>query len=226
MQEKIYRVKDFYKRDKKLILLSIAIGLIIAFGMAFQERAYSEIIQQRISQEIIRFHILANSNTYDDQQLKMEVKKEVLSRLEPKLKFATNVNETRQVLRDNLVYIEEIVREIVQNDNYGVSVSISNVMFPEIAYQNMTLPAGEYEALQISIGAGSGENWWCVMFPMLCFISSAKGEVSEEMKNEMKNILTEEDYNFIFQDTVDIRFRSLELWQNRFGNKEGDSHVF
>lgn len=230
MQTNIYEItnliKKFYSKDKKLILVSVAIGIIVTFGIGLKDRAYHDMVQKRISQEIIRFHILANSNTHTDQELKIKVKEGVLDRLAIKLEHVKNVHETREVLKNNLQYIKSITREIIEDNSYNVSVSISNVIFPEIVYQNMTLPAGEYESLKIVIGDGIGENWWCVMFPMLCFINSARGEVSEEMRNEMKSILKEDDYNFIFQDTVNIRFRAIEWWQNRQKYEESKIYVF
>lgn len=230
MKNNIYKlknkIKDIYIKDKKIINISLAIGFIITIILSFQTKAYSETMQQRIAQEIIRFHVIPNSNLQKDQELKMKVKKEVLKELAPKLELTKNINETREILKTNLEFIKYTTLKVIEESgyNYDVEVNMLNTHFPQINYGNMTLPAGEYEALQIVIGSGIGKNWWCVMFPMLCFIEQAQGKVSTEMKEEMREVLSEEDYNMIFQDTdLSIKFRSVEWWRNR---QKGEFHVF
>jgi len=219
----LQKIKNFYNGDKKIIFLSVLLGFLIATSTAIHTKARALEMQERIAEEIIRFHVLANSDSKDDQDLKMRVKEEVLYRLEPKFGYIKNIDETRKILLENLKYIETIVHEVV-GSGYNISVNISNVMFPKISYENMTLPAGEYESLQIIIGEGVGQNWWCVMFPMLCFVTSEEGEVSYEMRTEMRRILSEEEYNLIFQDEINIRFKAIDWWQNR--NTVGNVHVF
>lgn len=231
MQIKNFNIKNklinLYNKDKTIVIASICIGIIITLVLAFQTKAYSETMQQKISQEIIRFHVLANSDSDSDQELKMKVKEEVLEGLASKLEHSSSIDETREILLNNIMYIEDITHDVIEKEgyDYDVSVNIVNTQFPQIAYGNMTLPEGEYEALQIIIGSGKGQNWWCVMYPMLCFVDVAKGEVSEEDKAEMKKNLSTEEYNLIFENAeeVNVKFKSVELWQNR---NKSEFHVF
>lgn len=211
---------NIYIKDKYIILISITLGIIITLVFAFQTKAYSDTMQEKIAKEIIRFHVLANSDSTSDQELKMKVKEEVLQKLSTKLEGSNNINETREILLYNLNFIEDITRKVIKEEgyDYDVSVNIVNTQFPQISYGNMTLPEGEYEALQIIIGNGTGQNWWCVMYPMLCFVDVAKGEVSQKDMEEMKQKLSTEEYNLIFENAeeVNIRFRSVEWWKNRY----------
>ena len=93
-------------------------------------------------------------------------------------------------------------------------------MFPTKAYGDVALPAGQYEALKISIGEAEGENWWCVVFPPLCYVDVAKTEIPEEEKTQLKYILTNEQYNLITSnDGVSVKFKIVEMWQNAVNNK-------
>ena len=205
------------KRDIKIFAVSTVIGVAATFAQASIVSADGT--SERIASEIIRFHVLANSDSSSDQELKMEIKTEVLLGLEGKLDGLSSIQQTRWVLENNLEYIKNIAKEVVYKNGYDfdVRVGIRHMDFPQTVYNNMTLPAGEYEALQIIVGEGTGQNWWCVMFPMLCFIDSAKGDATVEMQLFLSNILTSKEYEEIF----DVRLRSVEWWRGRNDQIDG-----
>ena len=101
--------------------------------------------------------------------------------------------------------------------NYNISVEIGNFSFPTKTYGDITLPSGNYDALRVKIGEAKGQNWWCVMFPPLCFIDISSGIVPEESKNSLKDSMTEEEYSLISNqkdNNLKFKFKLLELFAN------------
>lgn len=153
-----------------------------------------------ISEKIIRFHVLANSNSEEDQQLKIKVKDEIIKYMFPKLENSNSLDESRQILNENKEEIIKIANKCIRENGYDYSVSVEfeRENFPEKVYGNITLPQGEYEAFRILIGQAKGENWWCVMFPPVCFVDITKGQVSySETEEAMKEVLTDEEFEQI-----------------------------
>lgn len=159
-------------------------------------------IQEGIAGEILRLHVIANSDSKEDQELKMTVKKNVVGYLEENLGGEADLEETRSWILKNLSEIEEKAAETVKDmgKNYPVSASVENTYFPDKTYGDCTFPAGEYEALNVRIGRGQGKNWWCVLYPSLCFIDDTWGIVTEEKKEELKEVLTEEEFRKILEN--------------------------
>lgn len=209
------------KEDKKNILISLFIGFFITFVFMFTTKIYSQNIQSNISEELIRFHILANSDLEEDQNLKITVKNEIINLLENELKESTSKDETKELLTENIENIIAKAQEIVIENGYeyNVDAKITTAYFPTKVYGDITLPAGEYEALQITIGEAKGQNWWCVMFPPLCFVDVTSKEVPIEDKILLQNILSEEEYNIIANYSnesdvsIKIKFKIVEAWQ-------------
>ena len=113
--------------------------------------------------------------------------------------------------------IKNIASEVVSEyADYPIAVSLNSSNFPTKHYQKVSFPAGEYEALKIIIGEGKGNNWWCVMFPPLCFTNSSAGTFNEKSEKTLKENLTDEEYNLINSDKPDviIKFRLLEWWNS------------
>ena len=166
-----------------------------------QERLDRE-IQEGIAGEIFRLHVISNSDSEEDQELKMEVKKTVVAYLKENLGEEAGLEETRRWVLGNLPGIEEAAARTVEDagETYLVSASVENTYFPDKTYGDCTFPAGEYEALNVRIGRGQGKNWWCVLYPSLCFIDDTWGIVTEEKKEELKEVLTEEEFQKILGD--------------------------
>lgn len=152
-----------------------------------------------VKDSLIRFHVIANSDNEDDQNLKIKIKNEVIDYLYPYLNRSVSVDESRKIIQDNMENVKKIAEDIIRNSNYNynVKVELDRENFPEKSYGNIILPQGNYEAFRIIIGSGEGKNWWCVMFPPLCFVDETKAEIeygkTENKINSKKNVNSEID---------------------------------
>ena len=178
-------------------------------------------IQQGIAKEILRFHVLANSDSEEDQKLKLEVKDRLVDYMKDILDGAEDVKETKKRITENQETICLVAEQEIQKQGYTypVSVNLEKCYFPMKTYGDCTFPAGTYEALRVCIGKAKGRNWWCVLYPGLCFADSVNVIVPDEKKQELKNILTEEEYESLFdwrEDDYQIRSGFLRLWRKLF----------
>ena len=160
--------------------------------------AKMETAQKHMAEEVLRFHVLANSDSKEDQELKMTVKDEVVSWLEAKMD-CNSLEETKNIIRSHLTGIEEVAEETVRREGYSypVQAALEWTDFPEKSYGDVTFPAGSYEALRIQIGEAKGHNWWCVLYPNLCFIDSVRAVVPEKGKKQLKHVLTDDEYDMV-----------------------------
>ena len=168
-----------------------------------------------IADEIIRFHVIANSDSKEDQELKLKVKEALVKEMAPYLSEANNIIEARDILSNNLTRMEEISQVIITQSGYEypVKASLGHKIFPIKVYGDYTFPSGLYEALSITIGDGMGKNWWCVMFPPLCFVDETYSIVNEEAEEQLKYILTEEELDLLKnnKDNIKIKFK---IWES------------
>lgn len=157
-------------------------------------------VQKDIASKIIRFHVIANSNNVQDQSLKLKIKDEIIKYMNPKLSKSKDISESREILKRQDKNIIKIANKVMEEKGYSYSVktTLDKENFPIKTYGNITLPQGKYEAYRVVIGSGKGQNWWCVMFPPLCFVDVTKGEVSsKKTENQMKKIISKSEYNKI-----------------------------
>lgn len=205
---------------KKVFYLStLVIGLMVFLGCTSSQvnkvSASNEIVYdyESVQNEIIRFHVIANSDSDTDQELKLKVRDEVIKFLSPLLDKSSSIEESRKILKENDEEVKKIAKKVIKENGYeyGVESQLSRENFPEKIYGNIILPQGEYEAYRILIGKSSGQNWWCVMFPPLCFIDVTKGEIAyneterqmnevvnkneEDIKNQVNNKVIENNIN-------------------------------
>lgn len=166
------------------------------------QRRFQKEVQQGIAKEVLRFHVIANSDTKEDQELKMQVKTELLEYMNGFLTSADGLEETREAVLENLSDIQEKAGQIVAKNgsDYRVDAKVEKCEFPEKTYGNCTFPKGEYETLTVTIGDGMGHNWWCVLYPGLCFINDSYSVISDEKIEELKKVLTEEEFLSIWND--------------------------
>lgn len=133
---------------------------------------YIHIQDNKIDTDTIRFRIIANSNTYEDQQLKRIIKKDLELNIFPLLEQSTSTKETKTIIQDNIQTIENILSKY----NVEYTINYGNNYFPKKEYDNYVYEEGYYESLVIQLGKAKGNNWWCVMYPPLCLIESNKEE--------------------------------------------------
>lgn len=138
---------------------------------------------ESINNKILRLHILANSNSEEDQLLKLRIRDSILNFSKDMLKSTKNKEEAEQILHQNIGQLKLIAEGEVKNSGYGypINIDLKKSYFPTKQYGEMTLPAGNYDALRILIGNANGKNWWCVMFPALCLGAAAAGAKIEDV---------------------------------------------
>lgn len=173
--------------------------------------------RQRMTEEIagkvIRFHVLANSDTQKDQDLKLKVRDAIGFYMQPRLKGISDIETSRQVIQKNLPGITKTAERIIAQEGctYEVEASLAVTDFPEKTYGNYTFPAGTYEALEVVIGEGRGHNWWCVMYPNLCFFNSAYQVIDTEAEESLQRALTLEEYESLMEGkNYEVRFALVE----------------
>mgnify|MGYP002707090315 FL=1 len=199
MREEIKDFLWFYKKQVVILFgVLTAVGVMAAAALTVRGKAAG--IQQGIAGEILRFHVIANSDSKEDQALKLKVRDAVVEYMKDLLEGAEDLEETKGRVAERLADIEELAMRIVEKEQagYPVHAELTECYFPRKSYGDCTFPAGRYEALRICIGKAEGKNWWCVLFPNLCFVDSIHAVVPEEQKKELKNVLTEEEYESLF----------------------------
>ena len=177
-------------------------GVLVAYTAVVDQERLDKEVQEGIAGKIFRLHVVANSDKEEDQELKLDVKKTVVDYLSRRLGSGADLEETREYVLENLPEIEQAALKTIeeQGKDYPVSAVVEKTYFPDKTYGDCTFPAGEYEALNIRIGKGEGKNWWCVLYPSLCFIDDTWGIVSREKKEELREILTEEEFRAVLED--------------------------
>lgn len=197
------------KRGFILFLLLLLFTSISAFS-------YVHAVSSHLSESVFRLHVLANSDSVADQNLKYKVRDKVIDYMNDLSKDCASKQEVITLAQTHLSEFEEIAKEVILENgyNYDVTVSIGNFSFPTKTYGDISLPAGFYDALRIEIGNAKGQNWWCVMFPPLCFVDVSSGIVPEESKEMMQAELSEEEFQIISQHTPEVtfKFKLLELF--------------
>ena len=192
---------------KKLICLGIAFAVsFLVTGGVMRSKALDykiEETQKGLADEVFRFHVLANSNSEADQSLKLQVRDSIIAYMKEEIPESKDAEETKRWAREHLEELECIAEEIIYNEGffYEAKAEVEKVSFPGKSYGDIIFPAGEYEALRIVIGEGNGENWWCVLYPNLCFVDSVHAVVPEKEKEKLENVLTEEEYEMVTMNT-------------------------
>ena len=203
-------MKATVKAEKRLkiweIILLVGLLAFLASGaMALRT-------QDDLSNKVVRLHVLANSDSEEDQALKLLVRDAVLERAEDVLVQTSDRAEAEGKLRGQLLEFERAAAEVIREEGYDytVTVELADTEFPTRAYDGFTLPAGEYLALRVLIGEAAGQNWWCVVFPPLCTAAAADTSVSAMVtgftEEEIK-LITEEDSGYI------LKFKVVEFWE-------------
>ena len=204
---------SFFKRFLILIFLLFIYTIICAFS-------YVNAVSSNIESSVFRLHVIANSDSEEDQNLKYIVRDNILKYINEISKDATSKENVIELANENINTIQEIAQQTIYDNgfNYIVNVKIGNFAFPTKKYGDISLPAGFYDALRIEIGNASGQNWWCVMFPPLCFVDVSSGVVPEESKEVLQENLSYEEYNLLSENQnnsdINFKFKIVEFFQN------------
>lgn len=199
------------KYSLPIFIVSIIIGLAYAYITSKPNNDIST-IQQGISHKIIRFHVIANSDSDADQALKLKVKEAVVNYTSELLCNSKSINETEDLLSAHTTDIISIANSVITENGYDypVTAEITDTYFPTKSYGSYTFPPGTYRAFQIKIGEAKGKNWWCVLYPPLCFIDISHGTVNTESEELLKETLTTDEFQAVSGEyTVKYRFKYL-----------------
>ena len=199
------------KYSLPIFIISIIIGLAYAYITSKPNNDIST-IQQGISHKIIRFHVIANSDSDADQALKLKVKEAVVNYTSELLCNSKSINETEDLLSAHTTDIISIANSVITEKGYDypVTAEITDTYFPTKSYGSYTFPPGTYRAFQIKIGEAKGKNWWCVLYPPLCFIDISHGTVNTESEELLKETLTTDEFQAVSGEyTVKYRFKYL-----------------
>lgn len=181
--------------------------------------SYVEAVSSDISNSVFRLHVIANSNSNEDQSLKYKVRDSLLNYMNNICKDCNSKEEAVNIVSKHQEEFKQVALKTIENEgySYNVKIEIGNFEFPTKQYGDISLPAGFYDALKVEIGKAEGRNWWCVMFPSLCFVDVSSGIVPEESKEELQNVLSDEEYAIISDKStlnIKFKFKLLELFTN------------
>ena len=167
-------------------------------------------IHKNISSSLIRMHIIANSDSAEDQKVKLEIRDKILENYS----FAAdNAEGEKDYIENNIKSISKDVNMWLKEKgfDYGAKAKLTVDYFPTKKYGGLTLPQGEYTAFKVILGEGKGRNWWCVMFPPLCFADSSVGKLDADAEKYLKNNLSDEEFRIVTGSGVTVRFKILEI---------------
>jgi stage II sporulation protein R len=187
------------KYSKKVFVS--AVFVVLAIAIAYSAQVYAGLSE--INGKVIRLHVLANSDSFEDQELKYKVRNKIITTFNKEFEDINYKSESSNIIVEKLNQIrceaEEIVRE--EGYDYDVNVYYGNYKFPRKAYEEIVLPEGYYDAVRIEIGKAEGSNWWCVMFPPLCFVDFGRNQddpiLDFETEEKLQQVLTEEEIEVI-----------------------------
>lgn len=178
--------------------------------------SYARTISSDIAESVFRLHVIANSDSNEDQNLKYKVRDKLIEYMNTLIPNCESKQEVLKVANEHINDFKKIALDTISSEgyNYSVDVKIGNFSFPTKKYGDLSLPAGSYDALRVEIGSAKGQNWWCVMFPPLCFVDVTTGIVPDESKEEIKNNLSNEEFALISENkapNIQFKFKILEF---------------
>ena len=193
------------RRAVFFVVVVFTLGMLFNISWDFSDHEFSNDPYENL----IRFHVIANSDSDKDQELKLKVRDVILDKIGMELKKAETLEEARIYILSNLFLLEEIANDEINRRGYSYPVVaiLGKTDYPTRSYGNMILPAGTYESLRIIIGEGNGSNWWCVLFPPLCFIDITHS-IAQNNATPVMGIDEDKD---IQEEPVQIRFKFIEI---------------
>ena len=219
-------MRNFFKNkqfiaNKGLKNILIIITLFTAF-LITSAYSYATSVSQGLAENIFRLHILANSDSDEDQALKLKVRDEIIEYMKTLSEGMSDKQAVIELSKDHTADFIEIAKKVIHENgyDYAVNIEIGNFYFPTKYYGNISLPAGYYDALKIEIGEANGHNWWCSLFPPLCFVGISSGVVDKAGEEYLKENLSKEEFELISSSSaeVEFKFKIVEILNER--NKE------
>ena len=193
------------KKVKNSLILLFLLFLYISISAI----SYVNAVSSDIENSVFRLHVIANSDTDEDQDLKYKVRDNLIEYMNSLCKDVTSKEEAIKISKLHEEDFLNIANNTIKENGYSypVTIEFGNFSFPTKDYGDISLPAGYYDALRIKIGEAKGQNWWCVMFPPLCFVNVSSGIVPEESKELIKQEFNDEEYSIVTkEDSSNIQF--------------------
>lgn len=196
------------------ILTGAALTAVCLFSLAaLLWQSYSQMCAvERIADEVLRFHVIANSDRKDDQALKLQVRDALIAWMAPYCENFSDAGQAAAFAKAHCSELEAVARQVIASEGYpyDVCACVTRCPFPDKEYDGLTFPTGEYEALRVEIGQAQGQNWWCVLYPPLCFTEEGSSSVPASSREKLQETLSEEDYSLLENPRPRIRFRLLD----------------
>ncbi len=200
------------KKFKYIIILTL---LLICF-LLLTISSYANTISEDLQNNFFRLHILANSDSKEDQNLKLKVRDNIIEYMNTLTFENISKEQAINLAKQNSDKFQEIAEKTIKDEGYSypVKIEFGNFYFPTKVYGNISLPAGFYDAMKIEIGEAHGQNWWCSLFPPLCFVDISSGVIDEEAQENLKNNLSDEEFSIITSDseTIKLKFKLVEMF--------------
>ena len=201
---------------KKILNFSLLLFLLFLY-VFISAQSYVTAVSTNLSDAVFRLHVIANSDTHEDQELKLKVRDSLLQFMNNICANCSTKEEAISIAKSHQNEFQQIAEKtIIENGyNYSVKININHFYFPTKNYGDISLPAGFYDALRVEIGEAKGQNWWCVMFPSLCFIDISSGVVDNEAKDNLEENLDKESYTVISdtkKSNVKFKFKLIEFF--------------
>ena len=199
------------EKIRQTVALIFAGGLIL-IALVVSRNNYAQSVQMSLAEKVLRFHVIAQSDSEKDQDVKLKVRDAVAQYAEELLAESNSLEETIGIIQAHLKDVEEVANKVLESEgvSYQAKASLTYMEFPEKEYSGFVFPQGEYQALKIVLGDGKGQNWWCVMYPNLCFTGNLY-QTDEEELNIFKKILNPRECEAIMDGKdYTIRFKLIE----------------
>lgn len=193
---------------------------LLTIYILFSAYSYATSVSSGISESVFRLHVIANSDSEEDQNLKYKVRDSLLNYMNSLCSSTTSKQEAIDIAQNHIDDFYKIAQEVVAENgyDYSINITIGEYDFPTKHYGDVSLPAGTYDALRVEIGSASGQNWWCVMFPPLCFVDVSSGVVPDSSKETLQDNMSSEEYDLITDSDnsseLNVKFKIVELFEN------------
>ncbi len=200
---------------KILLLLSL-----LAIFVFFSAYSYVTAVSKNISDSVFRLHVIANSDSDEDQALKLKVRDKLLVYMNSLCYDISSKEDAMRIANEHIEDFSKIAKDVISENgyDYDVEVSVGECDFPTKNYGDVSLPSGIYDALRVKIGSANGHNWWCVMFPPLCFVDVSSGVVPDDSKELLENSMSDEEFDLITESDINsemtFKFKLVELFEN------------
>lgn len=210
-----YTYKAFKERRDKIFLISVIIAFILYCAFAV---SYFAAVSGEIRESVVRLHILADSNSQIDQQVKLKVRDALLEKNTELLSSKVTPENAKEYFEKSKSELEKCANEVLKDNgfNYTAKITLGKEYYTTRVYENLTFPAGMYTSVKVVLGSGEGENWWCVMFPPLC-VPAATGGITTDDEVELEEYLDEDGKKIVSsKGKFKVGFKVVEIYEKLF----------